>query len=316
MIDLSAIELFKDFTVEEQQSFKDVVKEVPLRKGEPLFNEGDPGDALYIISSGAIRIFKNIKATGEDKSLALLSAGTYLGEMTLMDGTPRSASARAESDSLVLKISRDDFTKLLGTYPQSAVRLFVSFMRVLSDRLRRTNEELVALYEVGKVVSGAPPLNELLGGILKTLTNGAKVKLGIIFAINEFAQTLEVREALGEKSIEYRDIKFKSGEGIVGLAIKKKDILHIWDFDISDEYRNLKRFGFERANMIIAPLIRQNQPFGAILLADRDDEKPFDNADINLVQAVAAQAAAAVETALFHRDCIAKEEYDRKYFQF
>jgi CRP/FNR family transcriptional regulator, cyclic AMP receptor protein len=316
-MDLKTINLFQDFREEELERFSPIINLIDLKKGEILFNEGDPGDGLCIVFAGDVRIFKKIEGEdGEEKSLALLNAGTYLGEMTLLEGTPRSASARAETDSVILKISREDFFRLLREYPPAAIRLFASFMKVVSERLRRTNEELVMLYDIGKTVSTAPPLNELLERILTSLAHAVKAELGAVFILNEITQRLEIRQAVGDGSVTLLNQKMKVAEGIVGRAIAIKETICIQNFDECEEYKNMPRLGYERPNMLIAPLIRMDRPMGALFLAQRADGLPFDNANINLINAAASQAAAAVESALHHQECAAKEQYDRKYFQF
>ncbi len=316
-LELKNVKLFRDFKEEELERFKPIIKEYNLRKGEILFNDGDPGDGLFIVYSGSVRIFKVIDTeTGEEKSLALRCSGEYLGEMTLIEGSPRSAAARADSDSVILKITRDDFIRLLREYPQAAIRLFVSFLSVVSDNLRRTNDELVVLYEIGKIVSAAPPLNELLGSIINALVGTLKVELGAIFIHNEITMRLEIRQAVGDSSVNLLNLKTKSGEGIVGRAIALNETLCVSDFDNNEQCAKIPRFGYERPDMLIAPLIRMSKPFGAIYLAQRKDKLPFDNANINLVNAVASQAAAAIESALHQQDTAAKEQFDRKYFQF
>jgi len=316
-MDLKSVELFRGFRDEEIEKFVPAIEELRLKRGENLFREGDPGDALYIIYNGSVRIFKTINAgTREEKSLALLNAGTYLGEMTLMDGTPRSASARAEEDSIVLRISRRNFIQLLRENPQVAIRLFVSFMNVISERLRRANEELVALYEIGKIVSAAPPLGVMLEKILQTLAGAAKADLAVFFIVNEFTGRLEARGAVGEGSVGLLNMKFGSDESVIGRALALRQTLCISGFGSCPEYECVKRFGFEREMMLIAPLIRQERPFGAILLARGEAGAPFDNANVNLVNGVASQAAAAIESAVHRQESAAKEQYDRRYLQF
>ena len=316
-MDLSTVELIKNFKPEEREKFREVIETLELKAGDTLFNEGDPGDSLVIIYRGSVRIFKQINTeTGEEKSLALLEQGSYLGEMSLLEGTPRSASARAETDCEILTISRKNFIKMLHNFPQAAVRLFVSFMNVLSERLRRTDEELVVLYEVGKIIGDSPPLNELLGGILRCMVNALKVKTGVVFIPNEFNCMLEVREAMGEDAETVKQAKMKDGEGIIGLSLRENRMICTQDFENEEAYSGVKRFGFERARMIVAPLARGDHPFGALLLSERMDGKPFDNANLNLVHAVANQAAAAIEAALFHKDSDQREKFCRKYLRF
>jgi len=315
--ELKGIELFAQFKDDELARFAPVIEKVELPSGRNLFVEGDPGDSLCIIVSGAIRVYKTIDSmAGEEKSLALLSAGAYLGEMTLLEGSPRSASARAEFDSVIFKITRENFIRLLREYPQAAIRFFVSFMNVLSERLRRTNEELVVLYEIGKVVGAAPPIDQLLEGVLRPLVNTVKVEMGAVFVLNEITGKLECKHAVGQGSSDMLNIKIREGEGVVGKALAEQETLCVRNFDNAPECAGLPRLGFERPDMLIAPLARAGRPFGALLLAQRLDGKGFDNANINLINGVASQAAAAIEAALFQQDTAARENFDRKSIMF
>ncbi|MEW6201729.1 MAG: cyclic nucleotide-binding domain-containing protein [bacterium] len=316
-MELREIELFRDFSDKEIEEFSGIIKEVRLKKGEILFEENDPGDALFLIQVGAIRIFRRLDAgKGEEKSLALLEAGTYLGEMTVLEGAARSASARAETDSLLLKITGADFLSLLHQHPATALRLFLSFMKVISNRLRRTNDELVALYKVGKIISAAPPLSQLLKEILTCLIAELNVRFGAVFTLNDITSMLEITEAQGEGFDSLLCMRTGMEEGIAGLALKNRKTIRVENFSQNEEYRDVTQFGYEHENMLIVPLVRSEKIIGAILLADREDGEPFDSADVNLVQAVASQAAAAVESALFHMDSAAREEFCRVYYQF
>ncbi|HOO55471.1 MAG TPA: cyclic nucleotide-binding domain-containing protein [bacterium] len=316
-MELRSIELFKQFTEEELDKFRAIIVRMDMKKGDLLFNEGDPGDALYIIYSGMIRVFKAIdKENNVEKSLALLGAGTYLGEMTLMDGTPRSASARAESETVVFKITRQAFIKQLHVFPSAAIRLFISFLNVLSSRLRDTNDELVTLYEIGKIVGTAPPLNEMLERILKTVFSTVSCDIGVVFIVNDITMKLEVKQAIGEDAINLFDKKIKMDQGIVGKAISLNETFLIEGFDEKEEFSGIERTGFEKDRMLIAPLIRKGRPFGAIFLGRSAGEKPFSNANLNLINAVASQASAAIESALYCQECEAKENFDRKFTHF
>lgn len=316
-MDMKSIELFNSFTDQELKNFEKAVTILEMRAGDILFREDDPGDALYIVEQGAVRIYKSIdEATGEEKSLALLEPGTYLGEMTLIDGTPRSASARAEADSLVLKISREDFLKLLQTYPQAAIRLFVSFMKVMSQRLRQTNEELVVMYEVGKIIGAAPPLPQLLHNLLEKTMSGAEAAFGIFFKVNDITNRLEVMEAIGPGFEDVLHLKTGTAEGVVGMALHSGAMLKIDNMDTDSRFEGMARCGYERKAMLIAPLMRLDEPFGAILIADPQQGAMFNSANANLLQAVAQEAAAAVEASLLHADSDAKEKMDRHYFRF
>jgi CRP/FNR family cyclic AMP-dependent transcriptional regulator len=104
---------------------------VSLKPGETLFNEGDPGDALYIVSSGTVRIMH------EDVVYEEVRAGGILGEMAIVDeGAPRSASAVATTYAELVKVSASQFMTLIMSAPDFALIV----MRVMARRLRRMND--------------------------------------------------------------------------------------------------------------------------------------------------------------------------------
>ena len=111
------------------------VREAP--SGTPLFYRGDPGDALYLIETGRIRI--SVKdADGHDATLAELHDGEFFGEMAILDEQPRSADATVLTDTRLAVLSREDFRAFLHKNPDIALGLLTAMIR----RLRRTDELL------------------------------------------------------------------------------------------------------------------------------------------------------------------------------
>jgi CRP/FNR family transcriptional regulator, cyclic AMP receptor protein len=104
------------------------------RAGEPVFREGDPGTALYIIESGEVKILLG-GAEGKEVVLSLLAPGEFFGELALLDGAPRSADAVTTVPSELLVLPRDDFLQFIRGAPPVAVNMLAA----LSRRLRRTD---------------------------------------------------------------------------------------------------------------------------------------------------------------------------------
>lgn len=104
--------------------------------GSLLFSEGDRGGSLLVLSSGAISIFRT-SASGERAVLAVLRPPEVLGELALLDGAPRSASAEATAATTVLAIRREAFLRLLQTQPA----LVEPLMRHLGGMIRRLSEQ-------------------------------------------------------------------------------------------------------------------------------------------------------------------------------
>jgi CRP/FNR family cyclic AMP-dependent transcriptional regulator len=108
--------------------------------GRALFNEGDPGDALHVIVEGGVRVAV-LSPAGEEATVALLGPGEFVGDLALLDGRPRSATAIATGPTKTLVVTRDDFRRWLAERPRAALAL----LEALSLRLRRTDEDLADL---------------------------------------------------------------------------------------------------------------------------------------------------------------------------
>jgi CRP-like cAMP-binding protein len=109
-----------------------------------IFAEGEPGDCLYIILEGAVRISRMVPGMGEE-CLAILERGEVFGELALVDDQPRSADARAHSSTTtVFAVSRSLLEEVLSMDPDAAVQFLDLLARLLCRRLRAMNERLVA----------------------------------------------------------------------------------------------------------------------------------------------------------------------------
>ena len=102
--------------------------------GEYIFREGESAEFAYIVKSGEVQITK-ITATGED-SLAVIKNPTLFGEMALIDGSPRSAGARAIGDTVVTEVTSAAFSQYIKNNPDAAIRI----MKNLSESLRGANQ--------------------------------------------------------------------------------------------------------------------------------------------------------------------------------
>jgi CRP/FNR family transcriptional regulator, cyclic AMP receptor protein len=103
-----------------------------FRRGEVLFHEGDPGDALFIVASGAVKVVVPSE-DGEEAILATLRRGDFLGELALLDGAPRSASAIALEVTETLALPREQLRALIASEPVIRDALLAS----LAAELRR-----------------------------------------------------------------------------------------------------------------------------------------------------------------------------------
>jgi CRP-like cAMP-binding protein len=129
-------------------------------KGQILFREGDPGDCMYFIHSGKVRIEKDVD--GRPEVLAVLEKGDFFGEMAILDQAPRVAGAVIEEAAELLKIDGGNFEKLLKANIEIAVRM----IRKYAARLRETNLKLETLLRDRKEMSQG--IEEIIHSVKKS----------------------------------------------------------------------------------------------------------------------------------------------------
>ena len=128
------------------------------RPDQVIFREGEPGDGLFILVEGSVRISKR-SATGEE-ALAILEPGAFFGEMALIDFLPRAADALANAETDVFFIPLPALRDLLEQYPQLAMKVLFALCEVLTQRLRETNERFMSVFTIAQW--GAGVTNDLI----------------------------------------------------------------------------------------------------------------------------------------------------------
>lgn len=133
---LSGVEMFSGLEQEARQRVLGAAVPRTYRKGQLLFVENDPGESLIVLRRGAVMVFRTAP-TGERAVLSVLRPPETLGEVSLLDGAPRSASAEAIEDTQALALSRGAFIDLVHANP----RILDAVMRSLGSLIRRLTEQ-------------------------------------------------------------------------------------------------------------------------------------------------------------------------------
>jgi CRP/FNR family cyclic AMP-dependent transcriptional regulator len=132
---LKRVPIFASLGDDELSAVADKLSVQSYRAGDAIFAEGDPGTAFYIIETGQVKISSKSAPT-QKTLLAFLADGDSLGELALIDGKPRSATATAMVETHVLVLGLDDFLDLLEKHPL----VLKSLLLTVVERLRRTNQ--------------------------------------------------------------------------------------------------------------------------------------------------------------------------------
>ena len=134
--------IFSGLTTEQLSSVLDTAVEVSFSKGDVIMTEGEEGGELFVVIEGKIQIEKH---AGKDSIIKIAQSekrGMILGEMSLVDMKPRSATVRADSDLKMVSISRESLADIFDNDPKVLATISLNIARALSDRLRHSNNML------------------------------------------------------------------------------------------------------------------------------------------------------------------------------
>jgi CRP/FNR family transcriptional regulator, cyclic AMP receptor protein len=135
---LKTVPFFDRLSKRQLKTVSDIMFERSYESDESIFEEGQPGAALFLILDGkvAIEIYRETRTT----RLAVLEKGAFFGELALLDDTPRSANARALEPTRTLALYRNDLNRLRHRHARTACQIYRSLATMIGDRLRATNE--------------------------------------------------------------------------------------------------------------------------------------------------------------------------------
>ena len=134
--------LFEDIKKSDLSNLTDAIKEVSLKKGETLFEEGDETKGIYLIRSGKMEVSK-ITPDGWKQTLAVFTPGHFFGELSIMENRRHEADASALEKTELLLLTKEGFERLEGETPLVALQIIRKIALVMSKNLRRMNEKFL-----------------------------------------------------------------------------------------------------------------------------------------------------------------------------
>ncbi len=184
------VSFFADLSEEEIQALSSATKRRTFRSGEVIFHRDDPGQVLYMIKEGKVKICI-ISPDGQEVSLTVFGKGEVFGEFALLDGLPRSADDVALEKVECYTLQRSDFQNAILKNPKIAILV----LEALSKRLRNTNnmvEDLIFLDVYGRV---AKKLLELADA------HGVKTEEGVVIDVRLTQQELASMVGASRESV-------------------------------------------------------------------------------------------------------------------
>ncbi len=212
---LNYIPLFEDFSAEDMLELGTLLREQRVDKGEVLFRKDNEGSCLYIVKDGAIKIVISSNL-GDEMIVTIFSKGDFFGEMSLLDGLPRSADAVAMEPSKLFVLNRSDFLRFLKKNDAAMETILSS----LSLRLRKTDDLLGDASFLSIRARFAKKLLEI--GETFGRKDGDTIRINLRLSQNDLAEMIGAsRESINK---ELRDLREKGPVSTIDEAICIHDV--------------------------------------------------------------------------------------------
>jgi len=176
-----------------------------IKRGQKVFSENDKSKDLYFIEGGSIKILK--LKNGKQMELAVLGKGSIFGEMAMLDGKPRSATALASEDSDLVVVTENEFNKKIENVP----KWYIALIRVTSERLRLLNDRLNNNHRLQNISNVAHLLVLIIKkhkrDFHKGRKEGANIEIDMKFVKKEIIQILGLNKSSLSESLDFLEKK-------------------------------------------------------------------------------------------------------------
>lgn len=129
MMLIRQVPIFADLTADDLEELAAVVEERRVDAGKEVFREGDPGDAVYLIVKGSVVVFTGGDGTRPERVLSELGAGACIGEMAVLDASPRSATVRALERTRTLRVPGEGFKRVMSERPEMSQAIVAELVK-------------------------------------------------------------------------------------------------------------------------------------------------------------------------------------------
>ncbi len=274
---------------------------------QAIFLDGSTEGAIYLIASGKIKISKHTKHNTES-ILGILHEGDYFGEMEMIDGLPRSASASALSDSKILLLKKNEFDFLIKNSNPFALNI----LNTLAIRLRTINETFITdmdrysewtnsrilrlhqLIEGVKIINSATDLDTMLTQMLNIVIKNIDADRGRLYLTDINKKEIWTR-VFEEK--KYSEIRFPYGSGIAGTVALTGEVINISEsksdarFDLKTERID----GYAISSTLCVPIKNRTENIIGVFQLFNKKKGPFTKTDHEFISALSQHAAIAIE---------------------
>jgi K+-sensing histidine kinase KdpD len=310
------------FSGVDSRNVSSVIPKLTIHRFKPgaiIFDESTTGRYLYLLLKGRVRIEKYTKYGGESL-LALLHEGDFFGELSILDGLPRSARAKAADACVIVLFSASQFRRLISEsdaftfnlLKNLALRLRTidqAFVRELERNTlssRAKLERLNSLIEASKTVNSTIDIDKLLNLILTAASNRIQAERGTLYLLDKEKGELWAKVLQGK---DMKEIRLPIGKGLAGYVAKTGETVNIADA-YSDPRFNPeidKKSGFRTRNVLCMPMKNKEAEIVGVFQFLNKKKGGFTDEDASFIDALSVHAAIALENARLAQEMMQTE---------
>lgn len=268
----------------EIQEILKIAQDFTFKKGETIFKEGEEDDHFYIIMDGKVAIKKR-NTEGVDRVIAELGAGEFFGENTLLQKKQKPATAEAVQEVRLMAISYDSFQKLIQEDPSAGVHFLLGVVKVVNERLTRSNSQLMALHTINKLLRMyRDDTANLARAVIENIMNITNSKEGAVIVKNPYSNTYRTLYSTSETLNETIRSQVDTSTSIIKTQ--------------------------ENHHYLIASL----EGLGVVIFRKSTAERSYIDEDLRLLLLVAEEFAHALQSAADHSSQKARQMLEQKRF--
>lgn len=318
MRDLREFEWFKRLPDDLLQKVLKLIFEQEYEEGEVVFEEGSPGDALYLVEEGEVAIRRWIdRVNSKRKTIAVMEEGDFFGEMAILDDKPRSASAFASKRSRILALKKDDFWKLIDEEPRTGIANLLGMNRVMSQRLRVANQNFITAFEIGQIMATVTNLNDLFDLTLEQLSSAIeKSDASFGACYDEFSEEFIILSRGGKDAGKIGHKELTKEDSIIRELLASRRWVYIEDEEDREKYSDFLNKTCDAKSLIISPVLRNEKLLGILFIASFAEYHAFSQANRLLVGTVASQIGPAIENLKYRQEEENRERLQKHRYSY
>ncbi len=215
---LNKLDIFSALSPESMKHVLRLMKRQDVAKGWILFREGSEGSVMYVVLSGTVSI--SIAADNQEElEVARVGAGSFFGEMSILEKDVRSATCRAEEDCVLLSLNAENFRRLMLSHPETAIGIMQRMLQTATGRLQKTGAFLSEMVQWGQQARMRAVRDEFTGLYNRRFFDEAlqEAVLNTRIEDNSFSLVMVDLDRFGTLNAEYGEA---TGDAVILAAVK------------------------------------------------------------------------------------------------